>query len=562
MRVWVLPTATIMPLRSALEAQLQKRGIEAEVEVAAFGEMEQQALDARSRYRNLVPAVTVIAADAHDLFARQFDSPWTCDRRQREEAIAHAVGRVASVATAAADISARVIVCNGVHPPVNALGLLEANPRLSLGSLVGEYNRRMGEAVAPLGNVTVFDYAGLVAHVGYSRFHDDRMWINARMRLSGEGLAQLARMLARLIAAQSRRPRKCIVVDLDNTLWGGVLGEDGAAGLRVGEDGIGHAFARFQRELLAVRARGVLLAIASKNEEGDAMKVLRSHPGMVLRPEHFAAFRIHWRPKVDSLREIAAELGFGLDALVFVDDSPHEIEAVVEQLPDVATVRLPEDPAYYVEALRGCEELDTLQVTEEDRARSGMVATERTRSDLRARMPDLASFLRSLEQVATLEPLAEENLARAAQLCSRTNQFNLTLRRHDVETLRRFLAGPHAAVLLRARDRLGDSGIVGFALALPCGDAVWQLDTVVMSCRVVGRGLETVLLAEVIRAVRQCGGDELRASYVPGPRNAICAGTLPEQGFDPQDAENAYSFPVASRQFLTPDFIHIERWNP
>ena len=558
MKLWILPTATVSPLKPLLEEQLRQRGIVAEVQVAAFGEMEQQVLDPHSPYRTSRPDVTILLPDAHDLLTQVFASPFTCDRGQREAAIDHAVARVSAVAAATATVSAHVLLANGASPTRSALGLLEAEPGLSLRMLTEQYNRRICAAVRGHGNVNVLDYAGLVAEVGYARFHDDRLWTMARMRVSGAGLSQLAIFLARATAALFRRPRKCIVLDLDNTLWGGILGEDGVDGIHVGEDGVGLAFARFQRELLALRARGILLAIASKNDESQALDVLRRHPGMVLRPEHFSAHRIGWQPKVESLIAIAEELGFDTRALVFVDDSAHETEAVRQQLPDVAVIRLPEDPADYVATLWACEELDTLRVTDEDRNRNEMVAVERQRAQLRAETPDLATFLRSLNQEAILEALGEANVARAAQLCQRTNQFNLTLRRHDIAALHRYLADRHVGILLRARDRLGDSGIVGFALAVPRDNATWELDTFVMSCRVIGRGLETVLMAEVVRAVKEKACSELLANYVPGPRNNVCSGLLSQHGFEPRESEHSYRFPTAARQLSPHDFIRIQ----
>jgi FkbH-like protein len=519
--------------------------------------MELQALSQESEYRRQQPEIAILIPDAHDLLAQVFESPWRHDATARRAAVDHAVARVAAVMAAVSGVSQQVFVCNGAWPPVNPLGLLEADPAISLQALVQDYNRRIAEAARTSGNIIVLDYAGLVMQTGYERFYDPRLWAMARMRLSAEGVARLAERLARLIAAQQRRPRKCIVVDLDNTLWGGILGEDGIEGIRVGEDGIGMAFAQFQRELLALRDRGLLLAIASKNDEEQAMDALRRHPGMVLRPEHFAAHCIGWQTKVESLATIAGKLGFDCRALVFIDDSSHEREAVRQQLPDVAVVDLPPDPAYYVSALRACEDLDVLQVTEEDRQRNEMVAAERERTQLRQEIPDLDAFLRSLDQQAVLETLGEANAARAAQLCQRTNQYNLTLRRHDAAALHQIMAGKHVGILMRARDRLGDSGLVGFAMALPTRDGAWELDTFVLSCRVIGRGLESVLLSETAAAVARQGAAELLATFVPGPRNTVCSKLLPQHGFDARGQEHEYAYPLTVRPLAPPDFISI-----
>jgi FkbH-like protein len=555
MKIWILPTATLAPLGPLLEDQLRQRGIMAEVKVTAFGEMEQQALGAGSTYRTARPEVTILAPDSHDLLAQVFESPLEFDGAKRMEAIDHAAERVEMAVSAASSVSPRVLLCTGCSPPVNPLGLLEADSKVSLRGLTEDYNRRLEAFARRQANVTVVDYAGLVMQLGYERFHDARLWAMARMRVSADGLRCLAKLLARVLAAQSRRPRKCIVLDLDNTLWGGVLGEEGFDGIAIGEDGIGLAFAQFQRELLALHSRGILLAIASKNDEAQALDIIDRHPGMVLRRKHLAAHRIGWQPKTESLAQIAKELGFDTSALVFVDDSAHECEAIRMGLPDITVVNLPDDPASYVEVLRSCEELDALQITEEDRGRNQMVLAEKQRTELRAATPDLESFLRGLEQEAILEPLGDANIARAEQLCQRTNQFNLTLRRHDGAALHGVMTGAHVGVLLRARDRLGDSGIVGFALAVPCGADIWDLDTFVLSCRVIGRGLETVVLSEVAKAVFAKGADRLVGRYVPGPRNSVCADFLPRHGFQPMEDGPTAPLCLTSNSIHTPDYI-------
>ncbi len=560
MNVWVLTTATLSPLARKLTASLASRGFEATVTVTNYGEMDGQALEPGSAYRDASPDITVLLADAHDLLRPLYEAPISRRPAERTADIEHAVSRVSAVISAAARVSAHVFVSNASAPADNAMGLLEASHGLALAA--ADYNRRLVAAAAGYTNVHVFDYAGLIAKVGYEAFHDRRLWAHARMRVSGDGVVALAELLARSIAATRRKPRKVVVVDLDNTLWGGVLGEVGSAGLQLGGEGVGVCFAEFQRALSQLRARGVLLAIASKNDHDDAMRTLAEHPGMVLKPDDFAATRINWQAKPESLRAIAAELNLGIDSLVFIDDSAHECAAVRELLPDVAVIELPEDPADYVASLGGCELLDTLAITDTDRQRSALVAQEQQRAHTRATAADMDSFLRSLDQQATLSRVGDATLARAAQLCARTNQFNLTLRRHDQSALRRLVDQGAVGLMLAAQDRLGDAGIVGFGLVSPSPER-WQLDTLVISCRVIGRGLETVLLSELVRAARAAGAKHIDAAYVAGPRNAMCADFLADHGFEGEPPE--YSFAGTADDIIDrtgPHHIRIVRGEP
>lgn len=560
--VWVLPTSTLGPLGPSLQQQLLDRGIPSTVTVTPYGEFDRELLDPGSRYNRFRADLTVLIPDTHDLLAPAFEAPITTTDRERTELVDHAVARVSAAVYAASRNSKEVLLCNGTFPPKTALGFMGGDRRLSPATLVFAYNDRIAALGAENVNVTLVDYAGLVLAEGYDRWHDPRLWAHARMRLSRDGVDALASALARVAAATERQPCKCLVLDLDNTLWGGVLGEQGIDGIQVGGEGIGAAFVTFQRELLELRARGVLLAIASKNDHDDAMRAIEHHPGMLLRRHHLAAVQIGWQPKAQSIRAIAETLGFSTNALAFVDDSAHEREAVRQELPDVAVVDLPADPADYVAALRAFETLDVVRVTDEDRARNAMVVAEGARAQLRESSVDVEAFLRSLEQVAVVSAVDDATIGRAAQLSQRTNQFNLTLRRLDAASIRRAIDAGALALLLRAIDRLGDSGLVAFALATRgTQTGSWELDTFVLSCRVIGRGYDTALLSELVGRLRNLGCSELSARFVPGPRNSVCATFLADRGFVALEP-NAYHLDLRKSDVTFPDYIVVRRESP
>jgi FkbH-like protein len=354
---------------------------------------------------------------------------------------------------------------------------------------------------------------------------------------STAGLRYLAAHLARSIAALVLPAAKVVVLDLDNTLWGGIVGEDGPGGIAIGGSGLGAAFAAFQDALLALRAQGVLLAIASKNNEADAFEVFDHHPGMRIRRAHLAAHRISWRSKSESLRELAAELSLGVDSFVFVDDSPTECAEVASVLPEVTVVQLPPDPARYVEVLRAVPQLDRMALTDEDRMRAAAYAAEQARTAARAAAdpadPDaLRAHLRSLGLVVRVRRIGDDDVARAAQLTQKTNQFNLTTVRRseaDVEAMRRDPAWRLYA--LDVTDRFGDYGTTGLVFAHQIDDATWDLDTVLLSCRVLGRGVESALLRVVTADLIAAGAQRLTARLIPTKKNAPVSDFLPRHGF-------------------------------
>jgi FkbH-like protein len=377
----------------------------------------------------------------------------------------------------------------------------------------------------------VLDYDALVARHGRARWHDERKWLTARMPIASDCLPIFASALARALLALRGPPRKVLVLDLDNTLWGGIVGEDGFAGLKLSAEHPGAAYQAVQRAAKDLAARGVLLAVASKNNPADAAEVLEKHPGMLLRPRDFAAQRINWNDKAQSLREIAAELNLGTDALVFMDDNPAERERIRGELPEVYVLELPEDPMSWAAALRDCPGFERAATTDEDRARAQQYAEQRQRAALSQTAGSVDEYLRSLEMVLRIARVGPVSLARAAQLTQKTNQYNLTTRRRSEDELRALLAQPGAAAFTYAvADRFGDNGIVGLAIVRSQGAAL-QLDTFLMSCRVIGRTVETAMLAHLLRHARASGASHLEGWFTPTAKNAPARDFYPTHGF-------------------------------
>jgi FkbH-like protein len=323
-----------------------------------------------------------------------------------------------------------------------------------------------------------------------------------------------------------------LAVDLDGTLWGGVIGEDGPDGVRLGSEYPGAAYRSLQRAILDLHRRGVVLAICSKNNPPEALEMIERHPSMLLRREHFAAVRINWVDKAQNLREIAAELNVGVDAVALLDDSPVEREWVRGQLPEVTVIELGGDPLGYADTLRLAPVFERISVTEEDRARGRYYAEEGRRKELERSAASLEDFYRSLELKVEVEEVGPQTLARAAQLTQKTNQFNLTTRRYTEAELGELASSPESRVYtLRAADRFGDSGIVGVAITRRENGSC-EIDALLMSCRVIGRTIETAFLATIADEAGRAGAERLAGWFLPTAKNAPASGFYGSHGFE------------------------------
>lgn len=386
-------------------------------------------------------------------------------------------------------------------------------------------------------NVAVLDLGLVFDRYGRERLSARAFWYAGRIPYTNLWFDECGKQLAGLLDAYRAQPRKVLVCDLDGTLWGGVLGEEGPGGIALGEDGVGKCHRDLQRRIKELQATGVLLAIASKNDHADAESVLAEHPMMMLRPSDFATMRIDWNDKVTSLRSIADELSLGLDSFVFLDDNPVERALVGEHLPEVAVVELPDRPEllsdWFVREV-AFEHFARVRILDTDRAKTAQYRARRARVEAADESVDLHGFLAGLEIRLDLRVDDGFLVERAAQMTQKTNQFNLTMRRCTPGEMAEWVHGDrYAVVTVGYEDRFGDEGVVGLAVLdrMPPGSPTAELSVFLLSCRVIGREVEDRLLDRVEELARDEGISSIECSFVPAARNAVSAGFLPARGW-------------------------------
>ena len=534
-RIALLSSCTIELIEKPLAAALGKRGLAAEFWTPGFCQYRQVLIDPDSECYRFDPDAVILYLDGEDLFRSLLENLLDFNRPEREQL---AQQRVAEVRDLVGRLKRRlprvcILLNTAAMPPVNILGSLEHNSDFSVQDAAAIYNRGLAEIARGNPGVIIVDAAALAAWLGYANWHDPRLWHLARSRWTRQATNLLARRYAAAIATSRGGGRKCIVLDLDNTLWGGIIGEDGMDGLRLGEEGLGLAFREFQTELLSLHRQGILLALCSKNNPDDALQVIRNHPGMRLREEHFAAMRINWDDKASNLRSLAEELNIGLDSMVFVDDNPVERSWVREAIPEVHVADWPADPSEYKSALLelAAEHFVKFAITAEDLNRGELYRQQARRRPPAIGTASLEDFYRSLQMRATIAPASAATVPRIAQLTQKTNQFNLTTRRYSESDITALAAGPDSAVYsLELDDCFGGNGIVGVMILRRKNEA-WIIDTFLLSCRVMGRTVENAFLSYITETVRKWGGRKLIGEYRPTAKNGPVAGLYREMGF-------------------------------
>ncbi len=524
LRVGLVATYTIKPLDAYLTVECARIGVASKFYLSEYGHVEPDLLAPGSPLDAFDPDITFIALGLDGLQPRDVVDPEAADH----EAIERLVRLVTSFRARA---RGPVVVHNIVAPSLSPSDI--ANAAGSPAARIRRLNLALAERLGAASGVHLLDMDAIVAEHGRARSRHSKLFYLGAMELSETVLPEVAHCYLAYVKALLGRTRKCVVFDCDDTLWGGIVGEEGVEGVELGPDGIGRAFRDVQDWALALHRRGVLLALCSKNNSGEVDAMLVDHPHMRIRGEHLAALRVNWQDKVTNLREIAAELNIGLDSLVFVDDNPVERAQVRQGLPAVLVPELPADASLRPRFLNRLNDFASLVATDEDAKRGAYYGQERQRRALQAGTESLEEFLHTLGVEVRITVDEVESVGRLAQLAGRTNQFNLTTRRHGEGEIARMTAQPsHRVYGVRAADRFGDNGLIALVI-VACEDGVWHIDSCLMSCRVIGRGIETALLARVAADAARTGMRELRGEYIRSAKNALVADLYPRHGFVP-----------------------------
>lgn len=555
-RIALLSSYVLDWLIPYLDAECRRAGLEPAFHVAPFNQFSQQVLNAASDLYRFEPDVVFLALGLEDVCPQAASFAKGDDLGGARHAL---VEQVLGLVQAIESNSKALTVVHSFSPlGRDARGILQNRLPDSLAEWLAALNGELSGALRARARSFLMPLDAVLGWVGQERSHHPKTWHMGSMRIAEAALPELARYSVRYVKALMGLTRKCVVLDLDGTLWGGIVGEAGAEGIALGPTAPGIEYVEFQRALLGLTRRGVLLAVCSKNNPEDALPVIRAHPHMVLREEHFAAMRVNWNNKADGIAEIAEELNIGLDSLVFIDDNPNERELVRQLLPEVLTVELPRDPSLYRRMLEDMTDFDLLALTAEDEKRAVRYQANAKRRAEKFAAGSLEEYLRSLEIRVEIGLASPDSLVRLVQMFNKTNQFNLTTRRYQAEDVTRFMQSDAYRVYdLRVADRFGDHGLVGTAVVRAEGEE-WRIDSLLMSCRVMGLGVETAFLERICSDAAGGGAQRLVGEFVPTRKNHPVRELYGQHGFSLSGEENGrqqWTLDVSAKPVRKPDWI-------
>jgi FkbH-like protein len=527
-RVAIVGGYTLHPFHELMEHFCDVAGMPCEVWLGDFDNYISEIMDEGGELYEFKPQVVLVVPSEHRC---RYDGSLTDARETQQGQAAQVVRSLLDLCHKIHECSrTEVILTNFMLPARHDPGTYRTRTLGSDWSFRKWVNLELGLSAPPY--VHICDLEFLANRDGAIHARDDRAWFESKQPGSSNLLVDFAREAAHLIGSLRKPPKKVLVLDLDNTLWGGVVAEDGLAGIELGDTSPrGESFKAFQRYIISLKPRGVLLCVASKNDHAKAHDVFEKHPEMILRPDDIVSFKANWEPKSDNIRQMAQELNLGLDSFVFVDDNPAEIEIVRQFAPEVTTILLGPDPAEYAAQLQDCRLFEPRNITAEDAERTAQYRSDAQRKALESSAADMDSYLASLEMEATMNEFSAVDVPRLSQLINKSNQFNLTTRRRTEADIDALMADPACiGFSARLKDRFSDHGLISIVIGQKENDTM-KIDTWLMSCRVLKRQVEEELLNELVRLARSRGCEKLEGVYLPTAKNEMVRDFYTRMGF-------------------------------
>jgi len=555
-RVAFLSSFTINGLSESLKVKCSKKQIFCNSYVADYDQYNQEILNSKSELYSFLPDITFLILDTRSIFGDLFHFPYSVTKLERENFVNEKIIEIINLITKFNESSnSKLIITNLSLPHYSPYGIAETKTNYSFHDAIIDFNTKLKEKLLNINSVYVFDFFKFVSKHGENNVFNFQNYFFGDIKISLDYIPHLANECMPYVISFLGLTKKCIVVDLDNTLWGGIVGEDGFDGIRLGPQPPGNAFVEFQKYLKALLQRGILLAINSKNNFDDAIEVIRKHPFMILKESDFSCIKINWNNKASNMHEISKELNIGLDSFVFFDDDPINRELIRESMPEITTPELPHDPSLYSEVIQSLHDFSTFQITSEDTNRGQMYLEQKQRTESQKSTYDISEFLKKLNLQIEIKKTNSFTIPRISQLTLKTNQFNLTTKRYHEDQIKKFSEDKNILIgCAQIKDKFGDNGITGAFIVKKTNSDEWLLDTFLLSCRVMGREAEKAILYFIINEAKNNNIKILKAKFIPTEKNKPIENFLSDCQFYKKDGFWIYNL---NKPFNMPNFLTL-----
>jgi len=560
-KIAVFSSSTIQGIDKVLFVECYNIGIDLEMFVGGYKQYHQDILNSNSSFYKFQPDLVIISIDVRDILGDNYFNYYQLQDEEKKQLLEDGINEIVSlVDNIKKNLNSKVLIHNFEVPFFSPLGIIENKQKFGFIEFVKKINFDLENLYKQDSQIFIFDYDAFCSKWGKNDIIDYKMYYLGDIKISSKYLPNLCKEYISYIKPLMSMTKKCLVLDLDNTLWGGVIGEDGFEGIKLGLSPEGRPFVEFQKYILSLFNRGVILAINSKNNLDDALNIIKNHPYMVLKEEYFASIKINWDNKASNLKEIAEDINIGLDSLVFFDDDKLNREIVRTTLPEVAVVDVPEDPSLYLKTIMALDDFNSFYLSEEDKKKGAMYVEQRKRTELSKISVNIDEYLEALNMEVTIEKANSFNIPRISQLTQKTNQFNMTTKRYSEEDIKQFSNSDNFLVFsLKVEDKFGDSGLTGVAIIEKKGKK-WVIDSFLLSCRIIGRRVEEVLLAHILKEAKEEDAEILIGEFVLTKKNEPAKNFYEKNGFELiENKENSqlWEFPV-NKTYEFPKFIKIK----
>lgn len=531
-RIAFLGSFTLNGFEETIQVQCSEEKINCITYNAPYNQYNQEILNKNSDLYKFNPDIIFFLIDNRTILDNLFYFPYEYSEEDRKKFVDEKYLELENlIKTISENLQSKLVITNFVIPTYSPFGIFESKVEFGLKDIVLDLNKKLKELCKNQDSVYLYDFNSFVTKFGERNVLEYKKMFFGDIKISFDTIPYLIYEFVGYLKPLLGLNKKCIVLDLDNTLWGGIVGEEGFEGIKLGPDPAGRPFVEFQRVLKSLLKSGIILAINSTNNSEDAMKVIKEHPHMVLKEEDFACLKINWNDKIANMKDIAKELNIGLDSMVFFDDDPVNRELIKMSIPEIKTIDLPQDPSSYALILRDLNDFNVLKITDDDFKRAKMYSQEQERHDLESTTKNLDEYLKKLDIKVKVRLADKFSIPRISQLSLKTNQFNLTTKRYQEEEIKKFAKDDKMIVgCAEVEDKFGESGITNIFI-IKKNNEEWILDTFLLSCRIIGRGIEEGILGKIIEMAKKEGVKKIKAQFIPTQKNKPAENFLSNYGF-------------------------------